>query len=47
MDMVCEGEIQIYWEDVGLSGEKLNVILWTMLGFSLQKVVWLHVTHRK
>jgi hypothetical protein len=37
----------MYWENVDLSGEELNMILWMMLGFSLQKVVWLHVTHRK
>jgi hypothetical protein len=45
MVMVWEGKI--YWEDIGLNGKELNVILWTMLGFSLQKVVWLYTTHKK
>jgi hypothetical protein len=30
-----------------LNGKELNVILWTMMKSSLQKVVWLYVTHRK
>jgi hypothetical protein len=32
---------------IRLGREELNVILWTMLGFSLQKIMWLHATHRK
>jgi hypothetical protein len=29
-----------------LNGKELNVILWTMMRFSLQKVMWLYATHR-
>ncbi len=35
------------WEDVNLNGDKLNVVLWTMVGCSLQKVGWLYATHMK
>jgi hypothetical protein len=47
MAMVWEGKFQIYYEDVGLSGKELNVILWTMLGFSMQKLMWLHAIDMK
>jgi hypothetical protein len=29
-----------------MNGEELNVILWMLLGFFLQKVVWLYSTHK-
>jgi hypothetical protein len=37
----------MWLKDKGLSGEELNVILYLRAGSSLQKVRWLHVTHRK